>query len=403
MVQGEDGVWEFTTPLPSGTFSYTFLHDCPTANGAGCTRHPDPANPGWSADAAAGTRQTLSQVYVPEHPRYQTYDNDYQAPSAASAAGTLEQRTYVSPTSTNPVGSHTLSVYLPADYDPDRAVPYPTLYLSHGGGGNDTDWTTQGAAHHIVENAIADGDAPSMVIVSTNFNGIPGGNTGYAADVRLNVIPFVEAEYNVSTDPADRAFAGLSLGGSRANTMLYDNTDLFEYFGSWSAAGGPSVPTDAQLARIRGVDGAIHMGTGLQDWLININLSSLARVDALQARGVTVDELERRRHPLLGRLAPAARRVRPRHRLRHDEHHGGRAGPRGSARLSATVDPLSTLPEAPSGTVDFYAGEQLLGSARLGADGVAVLPRAKAADAPAGVVAVYRGDDLYRSSSSATP
>ena len=65
------------------------------------------------------------------------------------------------------------------------------------------------ASHtYIVQNAINEGAASEMLVVSTDFNGLPGGNTGYVNELRNNVIPYVEANYNVSTEAIDRAFAG---------------------------------------------------------------------------------------------------------------------------------------------------------------------------------------------------
>ena len=183
MTKGDDGIWTYTTPLPSGTFSYSFTHDCATDNASGCTKLPDPSNPTWAANIVGAGAQTLSQVYVPQSSRFPTYANEYQEPTAPARTGTLLNLSYPSPLSTNPVGTHRVSVYLPAGYDPQRATPYPTMYLSHGAGGNETDWTTQGAAQYILENAIADGDAQPTVLVSTDANNLPGGNQGYA-DVR---------------------------------------------------------------------------------------------------------------------------------------------------------------------------------------------------------------------------
>ena len=48
-------------------------------------------------------------------------------------------------------------------------MPYPTLYLSHGGGGNEVDWTTQGVANRIIDNLIAGRMVQPMVIVMTEL------------------------------------------------------------------------------------------------------------------------------------------------------------------------------------------------------------------------------------------
>jgi enterochelin esterase-like enzyme len=87
---------------------------------------------------------------------------------------------------------------------------------------------------------IAARQAQPMVIVMTDFNNLGTctllDGSCYALDVSNYVIPYVESHYNVSHAANDRAFAGLSLGGLLANYLLFNNTTLFGYFGSWSIA-----------------------------------------------------------------------------------------------------------------------------------------------------------------------
>ncbi len=400
LTKGADGIWSYTTPLPSGTFSYTFTHDCASDVGTGCPRIFDPANPPWTAGLPVA-QQVNSQVYVPNSRKFPTYDNDYQEPVKDSKLGTIENRVYTSPTSTAPVGTHNITVYLPDGYKADRSTPYTTLYLSHGGGGNDTDWTTQGVAQHILEHAIQDGDTQPMIIVMTNFTGLPGGNQGFADDVKNNVIPFVEANYNVSTSAADRSFSGLSAGGSRTNTLLYDNTSLFEYYGSWSAAGGTSLPTAEQVTRMQAIRGGIQMGTGEQDWLSNIAPNSLARVDAIQAAGIPVTEYnvpgihswDVWRQQLDFYLRTFV--------FRTTETSVTVVGTGNRTQVTATVAPVSTSAKAPSGKVQFYAGDRLLGSAPLHKDGSAQLSGSLRGTSPESIVAKYVGDNFFNGSSSA--
>ena len=74
----------------------------------------------------------------------------------------------------------------------------------------------------------------------TNFNNLGSctifDGSCYATDVTQNVIPFVQAHFNVSHAANDRAFAGLSLGGLMANFLLFNDTGVFGYYGSWSIA-----------------------------------------------------------------------------------------------------------------------------------------------------------------------
>jgi enterochelin esterase-like enzyme len=243
------GIWSYTTPLPSGTFTYGFYVNCtsPAPGLSGCTELSDPANPPWNH---SGSVEPDSEVYVPSDPRFGTLNLSWEAPNPR-VHGTLIDVSYPDPQSTSPVGSHPLAVYLPPGYNPRRRAPYPTLYLSHGSGGNEVDWSTQGDAASIMDNLIAAGKIQPMVVVMTNFNNL-GSCTGfdascYALDVKDYVIPYVNAHFDVSQNPDDRAFAGLSLGGLMANYLLFNDTTLFGYYGSWSiAALGAPATTSTQ-------------------------------------------------------------------------------------------------------------------------------------------------------------
>ncbi|GIG90571.1 alpha/beta hydrolase-fold protein [Plantactinospora endophytica] len=402
--KGADGVWAITLPLPSGTFRYAFTHDCASPLATGCTLHDDPANPWEMQPQYPGAPGAVrSRVYVPNSRKFPTYDNAYQAPVGAARAGTLESRRYASPLSTNPAGVHDIVVYLPRGYDPDRATPYPTLYLSHGSGDNSIAWTMQGVAQHILENAVRDRAAQSMVIVSTDFNGLPGGNQGYADELRNNVIPFVERNYHVSPRPQDRAFGGFSAGGSRAFTILYDNTDLFAYHAAWSW-GGPAA-TQAQVDRMKAVPGGIHIGTGLQDRLGNIAQNSLLRVAALRAAGVEVAEhnvdgvhtWDVWRQMLDDYLRQVAFRATTTGLSVQTVPVGSSSGVRLTA--TATVGSVTTGGARPAGEVDFYVGDLHLGSAPV-RNGVARLHKTVRGGPDGPVVARYAGDGLFNGSRS---
>ena len=75
--------WTFSTPLPSGTFSYGFYVNCASATGVGCTEMADPANPPWNVNGTSvtGSLEPVSQVYVPSDPAFQTQDLSWQAPN----------------------------------------------------------------------------------------------------------------------------------------------------------------------------------------------------------------------------------------------------------------------------------------------------------------------------------
>jgi enterochelin esterase-like enzyme len=267
MKKNKAGVWTLTIPLPSGTFTYGYFVNCASDTGSSCTEIADPSNLPWNVvdGVSTGSVEPDSEVYVPSDKAFGTTDFSSQAPLAAKNQGKLVDVSYPSPQSTAPVGTHPLAVYTPPGYDPKRAQAYPTLYLSHGAGGQEVDWSSQGDAGNILDNLISSGQAQPMVVVMTNFNGLPNGTTGYADDVIQNVIPYVQSHYNVSTSAADRAFAGLSAGGQRANTLLFNNTSTFDYYSVMSNAGGyPDTVTADQATALRALHG-IQIGGGIQD------------------------------------------------------------------------------------------------------------------------------------------
>lgn len=218
MTKDRRGVWSYTTPLPSGVFTYGFYINRTTSDQSGCTEVSDPGNPPWNEHhgVSVGSLEPASQVYVPSDRRFHTVGYRWQAPT--DPRGALTDVTYPSPTHLSPRGQNYLAIYTPPGYDPNRATPYPTLYLSHGGGGNEVDWSTQGDAANILDNLIDTGQISPMVVVMTNFSGFADNcpalawDTEYSHDLLNNVIPYVNSHYNLSGVVAQRAFSGLSFG-----------------------------------------------------------------------------------------------------------------------------------------------------------------------------------------------
>lgn len=295
--------WEITMALPAGTYNYGFIvGECEDL--ASCVIVPDPANPPFGLDLEGADPQAFSQIFVPSSPLFPTYEVDYQAPMTdPGKAGEVLSITYPSDVSIDPVGTHRLAVYLPPGYDENRAEPYPTLYLSHGMGDTETAWVTQGAAQHILDNALADGEAVEAVVIMTNFYGLipedlfaPGFLETYSRELFGHVIPFVESTFHVSTEAEQRAFAGLSMGGALGVHMLNHHPEAFGYFGLWAAAAdleapGPLPPAPDKLDAVRSRK-AVHIGTGLQDWFADIGERSLARAAMYRQLGLPLVEFD---------------------------------------------------------------------------------------------------------------
>jgi hypothetical protein len=82
------GVWTYSTPLPSGVYTYAFYVNCTAAAPylSGCKGVSDPANPPWNHGAPPpASIQPESQVFVPSDPQFGTTDYGWQAPNRCTA------------------------------------------------------------------------------------------------------------------------------------------------------------------------------------------------------------------------------------------------------------------------------------------------------------------------------
>jgi enterochelin esterase-like enzyme len=144
-------------------------------------------------------------------------------------------------------------VYTPPGYEKDTKTRYPVLYLQHGAGEIENEWTHSGKVNFILDNLIAEGKARPMIIVMNNgFATRPSqsgqtmtGNARWAAfeDMLINeVIPDIDAFYRTIPDREHRAMAGLSMGGMQTFTIGLNRLDTFSHLGIFS--GVPNNYTD---------------------------------------------------------------------------------------------------------------------------------------------------------------
>lgn len=116
---------------------------------------------------------------------------------------------------------------------------FPTLYLLHGGGDNDTNWPGQGKAGWILDNLYAEGKIVPMVVVMPDGS-IPAQT--FAKDLANSIVPYVESNFRVYDDADQRALAGLSMGGLEVlETMIY-YPDKFSYINVMSSGWWTSQP-----------------------------------------------------------------------------------------------------------------------------------------------------------------
>lgn len=126
-----------------------------------------------------------------------------------------------------------MHVYTPPGYDESNGN-YPVFYLLHGGGDEDSGWSTIGRAGFILDNLIADGKALPMIVVMPNGS-LPSRDLSFERELMANVIPTVEASFRIKASPENRAIAGLSMGGGHTIQVFGLNPDKFDYVSIWSA------------------------------------------------------------------------------------------------------------------------------------------------------------------------
>ncbi len=224
--QGNGVFMAVTDPLPVG-FHYYFMN----IDGVNFI---DPAS-----ETFFGTNREAGGLEVPEGP-----EGDYYRPQQGVPAGCVRSIYYYS--NEQKTWRHAM-VYTPAEYDQKQGFKkrYPVLYLQHGMGEGETSWTLQGKMQHIMDNAIASGEAVPMIVVMESGDIKAGMGRGqsmadYGASfypVLLNdLIPYIDANFRTKTDRDNRAMAGLSWGGHQTFDIVFNNMDKFAWLGTFSGA-----------------------------------------------------------------------------------------------------------------------------------------------------------------------
>ena len=226
MSKAVDGIWSVTTDkaVDPDNYRYTFL-----VNGATV---PDPEATTF-ANQRVGTRATFEmpgeagrfQSYVPAIPHGVVSVFEYWSKSLG-----VKRRAHV---------------YTPPGYLKD-ARRYPVLYLVHGAGDSDDEWTATGHAQYILDNLIAAGKAKPMIIVMP-FGHTPErplvsggggtdilGNQDFGNDLLQDLIPAIDASLRTRAQPVFRAMAGLSMGGAHTLNFGLPHSDVFRYIGIFS-------------------------------------------------------------------------------------------------------------------------------------------------------------------------
>jgi enterochelin esterase-like enzyme len=294
LTRDDKGVWSLTAgPLKPDYYSYAF-----TVDGV---RTLDPKN----AEIKQGIASVDSMFFLPG--KEAEFQENKSVPH-----GEIRQVWYQSGT----LGmQRRMHVYVPPGYDQGTDT-YPAFYLLHGGGDEDSGWSTIGRAGFILDNLIAEQKAKPMLVVMPNGslhrpanfpNAAPGQRSPevtratnamqerFTNELLKEVIPTVEKRFRVRQGAENRALAGLSMGGGQTLRVLITHPDQFAYVGIWSAGlfGGNAEAFEKQnttfLDNAEKVNQQVKMlaiRVGSQDFALN---GSKALSEVLSKHGIKND------------------------------------------------------------------------------------------------------------------
>jgi enterochelin esterase-like enzyme len=226
LTKGTDGVWSVTVgPIEPDLYEYHF-----TVDGVD---NLDQRNPAVKYNSRPNLIESVLEV-PGASPMF------YDVKSVPH--GIVSMRYYPSKAAG---GTRRAFIYTPPNYERSSGR-LPVLYLLHGADGDETVWTQFGRANLILDNLIAEKKAAPMVVVMPFGYAYPwhAGVAGdkqradFEKDLTEDLIPFVHANYRVSTDREHRALAGLSMGGGQTLSIGPRHLDLFSRLAVFSSGAG---------------------------------------------------------------------------------------------------------------------------------------------------------------------
>src|SRR6516225_6287095 len=235
LTKDDQGVWSAAVgPLTPDFYSYAFNVDG--------VKTADPKN----AMIKQGIASVDNMFFVPG--KEADFEDTKKVPH-----GEIRQVWYQSSTLNTQRRMH---VYTPPGYDAGTDK-YPVFYLLHGGGDEDSGWSTIGRAGFILDNLIAEKKAKPMLVVMPNgslprpanmprftpgqtpspeaLKAIAAFQQRFTEELLKAIVPFVEKNFRVLQGAENRALAGLSMGGGQTLNAVTTQPDKFAYVGVWSA------------------------------------------------------------------------------------------------------------------------------------------------------------------------
>jgi enterochelin esterase-like enzyme len=128
-------------------------------------------------------------------------------------------------------------VYLPPNYNKDKARRYPVLYALHGYSISNEKWTTEIHTPQTIEGAFATGSREMIVVLAnaqTKHNGSMYSNsatTGNWEDfISRDLVAYIDSHYRTLAKPESRGIAGHSMGGYGTSRIAMRHPDVFSVF-----------------------------------------------------------------------------------------------------------------------------------------------------------------------------
>ncbi len=202
-------------------------------------------------------------------------------------------------------------IWTPPGYN-GKGEPLPVLYFYHGFGDTGLSAIDQGRLPQIMDNLLAEGKIKPMLVVvpdtetdimqaiPENFPPKDRRKTFYplnakAADRELmhDIIPLVDARFNVRKDASGRALAGLSQGGYQALVSGMNHLESFGWLATFSGVSTTTVPdagVSAQFSKPALINKQLHNFTvvvGEKDSVTGKDIAGLK--SELEKQGIKFD------------------------------------------------------------------------------------------------------------------
>lgn len=128
------------------------------------------------------------------------------------------------------------TVYLPPCYSNSSQQKYPVLYMLHGQGNNNDQWSRLGLPD-AADELIGTGEiSPLIIVMPYEVTWSVGPEKSKYGDALLeDLFLYIEGTYNTCSTRECRAIGGLSRGGNWAVNLGFAHPELFTAVGSHSA------------------------------------------------------------------------------------------------------------------------------------------------------------------------